>query len=214
MFYFSYSLYHLSGQLTDTKQTNGNETWRTRVEGLLNGSQVFFPAEHGGNIMVEIACEPQLTCNNDQPSFKAYLSRWMAATTQIAPFTVNFIQPKLHASAQGAAGQCSGGASGNTCGRMWYKNTWDGKTGVGEEMSALSVIQANLISKVPGPVSANNGGTSKGNPAAGGGGDNAVKYNDPSANKRISIGDKAGAGILTALVLGSLVGGVWWISFV
>ncbi len=164
--------------------------------------------------MQEIACEPQMTCNYDQPSFKAYLARWMAATTQIAPFTYDFIQPKLHASAQGAAAQCSGGTSGTTCGRMWYKSTWDGKMGVGEQMSAMSVIQANLISKVAPPVTASKGGTSKGNPLAGSGGDNPVAFNDPSANMKITVGDKAGAGILTAIILGGLIGMVWWISFV
>ena len=164
--------------------------------------------------MVEIACEPQATCNYDQPSFKAYLSRWMAATMQIAPFTADFITPKLQKSAAGAAGQCSGGSDGNTCGRHWYQSTWDGKNGVGEQMSALSVIQANLISKVAPPVTANSGGTSKSNPAAGSAGDNPVQYIDPSANTKITMGDKAGAGILTALVLGGLVAGVWWICFI
>lgn len=194
-------------------QTNGNATWQTRIEGMLNGSEAFFPSQYGSDIMVEIACEPQQTCNNDQPSFKAYLSRWMAATTQIAPFTSNFIMPKLQACAKGAAAQCSGGTNGDTCGRTWYSSTWDGKMGPGEQMSALSVIQANLISKVAPPFTANSGGTSKGNPAAGSGGDNPVLVDDPGANMKITTGDKAGAGILTALVLASLCGTVAWISF-
>ena len=163
--------------------------------------------------MVEIACEPQQTCNYDQPSFKAYLSRWMAATTQIAPFTEDFVNTKLRASAQGAAAQCVGGTDGVTCGRTWHSSTWDGKFGVGEQMSALSVIQANLISKVDPPVTADKGGTSKGDPTAGSGGDNPQKAMDPNANNPITTGDKAGAGILTALVLSGLVGSTWWICF-
>ena len=163
--------------------------------------------------MQEIACEPQGTCNYDQPSFKAYLSRWMAASTQIAPFTTTFINPKLTASANGAAGQCSGNG-GSTCGRTWNSKTWDGKTGVGEQMSALSIIQSNLISKVAPPVSADKGGTSKGNPAAGSGGDSPSAVADPSLTKPITMGDRAGAGILTTLVLASLLGCVWWISIV
>ena len=163
--------------------------------------------------MVEVACEPQLTCNYDQPSFKAYLSRWMAAVTQIAPFTSDTIMPKLKTCAQGAAGQCVGGTDGVTCGRQWYSSTWDGKYGVGEQMSALSIIQANLISKVAPPVTANTGGTSKGDPTAGSGGDNPVVVHDPSANMKITAGDRAGAGILTILVLSSFLGMVIWISF-
>ena len=163
--------------------------------------------------MVEVACEPQTTCNYDQPSFKAYLSRWMAAATQIASFTSDTIMPLLKTSAQGAAGQCSGGTNSVTCGRQWYSTTWDGKSGVGEQMSALSVIQANLISKVAAPVTANSGGTSKGDPTAGSGGDNPVVVVDPSANMKITAGDRAGAGILTVLVLSMFLGMLAWISF-
>lgn len=75
-------------------------------------------------------------------------------------------------------------------------------------MSALSIVQANLISKVPPPVTANTGGHSQGDPSAGGGGDKAQlggAYTD-----RISTGDRAGAGILTALVL---VGLLWMLGW-
>lgn len=78
-------------------------------------------------------------------------------------------------------------------------------------MSALSIIQANLISKVPAPVTAAKGGTSVGNPEAGTGED-AVQR-DPLLTKKITMADRAGAGILTALVLGGLLGSTWWISF-
>lgn len=112
--------------------TNGSALWGSRVGGILNGTEVFFPDEYGGGtIMVEVACEPIVSCNNDQPSFKAYLSRWLAVTTQLAPFTSSWILPKLLTSAKGAALQCSGGSDGTTCGRKWYQATWDGKYGVG-----------------------------------------------------------------------------------
>ncbi|KAL8833515.1 MAG: hypothetical protein Q9170_004232 [Blastenia crenularia] len=193
--------------------TDGAPKWRTHVEGLLNGSQLYFPQQFGGNIMQEVACEPQASCNNDQPSFKAYLSRWMAATTQIAPFTAKFIMPKLQASAQGAAKQCSGAPNGGTtCGRQWNSTVWDGKLGPGEQMSALSIIQANLISKVAPPVTMDKGGTSISKPDAGTGPTNPTP-GDPILTRKVTMGDKAGAGILTALVLGGLLGSTWWISF-
>lgn len=163
--------------------------------------------------MQEVACEPQQTCNYDQPSFKAYLSRWMAATTQLAPFTKDFIMPKLQASAAGAAKQCSGAPNGGTtCGRTWNTATWDGKLGVGEEMSAMSVIQANLISKVAPPVTADNGGTSKADPLAGTD-TSSAESSDPLLTRSITMGDRAGAGILTTIVLGGLLGSTWWMSF-
>ena len=162
--------------------------------------------------MVEVACEGDQTCNNDQPSFKAYLARWMAATTQIAPFTENFVMQKLRASAAGAAGQCSGPPNGGTaCGRRWYQGSWDSEQGVGEEMSALSVIQANLIQKVNPPVSLVSGGSSKSNPNAGTG-PISNHPNGPTVTTRpITMGDRAGAGILTAVTLISLLGCAVWI---
>lgn len=105
----------LMGAANMYNYTDGNSTWRQRTEDILQGSAVFFPKQYGGDIMQEVACEPQGTCNYDQPSFKAYLSRWMAATMQLAPFTTNFILPKLKASAIGAAGQCSGAREGTPC---------------------------------------------------------------------------------------------------
>jgi mannan endo-1,6-alpha-mannosidase len=159
--------------------------------------------------MSEISCEVGQTCNYDQPSFKAYLSRWLAVTTQLAPDFAPQIWKKLSASAQGAAKQCSGGTDGVTCGERWYQDKWDGKYGIGEQMSALAVIGANIMQKqsVPVPVTGTTGGTSKGDP-------NAGMHSDTKTDdivKPVTGGDKAGAAILTAVVL-SLVGGLgWWL---
>lgn len=150
----------------------------------------------------EVACEPNNNCNVDQLSFKAYLSRWMAATTKVAPWTADQILPLLASSAQAAAQSCSGGNDGNVCGTKWTQPGWDGTFGVGQQMSALEVIQSNLIKKVSGPVSNSTGGTSKGNPSAGTG--TTVHVEPPHA---ITTGDKAGAGVLTAVVIVSLLGG-------
>lgn len=164
--------------------------------------------------MVEVACETQGTCNYDQPSFKAYLSRWMAATVQLAPFTHDFIMPKLKACALGAAGQCSGAPRGNTmCGRKWFQKQWDNYQGVGEQMSALSVIQANLIQKVAGPVTLDKGGTSKSQPSAGTTDSNTPAGLPKLLTRQITAGDKAGASILTGLTVGGLLGTLYWISF-
>lgn len=91
----------------------------------------------------------------------------MAATVQVAPFTEAAIMKRLKASARGAAGQCSGGANGRTCGRHWAETRRDGKAGVGEQMSALSLNQAMLVEKVKLPVTADTGGTIKSDPNAG-----------------------------------------------
>ena len=125
----------LMGAASMYNYTNGAEPWGTRVQNLLTGAfSLFFPQEYGGNIMSEFQCEPASNCNNDQSSFKAYLSRWMAVTAQLVPSTYGQIMPKLQASAAGAAGQCVGGTTGQQCGRRWYTNQWDGTSGVGQQV--------------------------------------------------------------------------------
>ena len=150
-------------------QTNGSPKWGDRVEGIMQQTSGFFPS----GIMYEPACEPWGTCNTDQRSFKAYLSRFMALTVQMAPFTAPFILPKLRSSAIAAAKNCEYGADGETCGMRWTEGKWDGGWGVGEQLSALETIQSNLVAlpqKGGGarpPMTKDTGGTSLGNPNAG-----------------------------------------------
>ena len=162
--------------------------------------------------MAEVACEfpATQTCDVDQPSFKAYLSRWMGITSQLAPFTAGIINPRLQDSAVAAAGQCTG-QGGNICGRRWYQNTWDGFYGVGEQMSAMSVFQNNIIQHgASAPVTASQGGTSVGNPNAGGSSDSGNLDTDPVLTRTITSADKAGAGILTFMSLAGILGATWW----
>lgn len=158
--------------------------------------------------MYEAICEPYGTCNVDQRSFKAYLSRWMAATTKFAPFTHDYVMTRLRTSAQAAARQCNGGADGVTCGIKWNQPTWDGSAGLGEQMCALEVIQGNLIQQVQGPVTNSTGGTSRGDPTAGTGGDR-IPLN--LHTDEITTGDKVGAGFLTAFIMIGVIGGAWWL---
>ncbi|KAF2097807.1 mannan endo-1,6-alpha-mannosidase [Rhizodiscina lignyota] len=182
-------------------QTNGSNVWAERLNGFINGSSVYFP---NGDVMDEISmdqCQVTNACTQDQPSYRAYLARWLATTTQMAPYTFNHIAPLLQASAKGAAGQCSGGDDGKTCGRNWTSTEWDGYTGVGEQMSALSVIQSNLVSTAAAPAGQDNGGTSEGDPGAG--------IVDPNVHdmRPITTVDKAGSWVLTGVMLLVLMAG-------
>ena len=182
--------------------TNGSPKWQERVNGMVKGLDVFFPAN---NIMQEVACENNGKCDVDQHSFKAYLARWMAATTKMAPFTYDAIMAKLTPSAQAAAQQCSGGNNGRMCGLKWQSGTaWDGTTGVGQQMAALEVIQSNLIAQVRGPVTNSTGGTSKGDYSAG------TTSVSPTAITPATEADRVGAGFVTTVVLACFVGMVWW----
>ncbi|KKY21918.1 putative glycoside hydrolase family 76 protein [Phaeomoniella chlamydospora] len=179
--------------------TNGSSTWQTRLEQLLEGAWTYFPSEYGSNTMSEIECEVKANCNNDQSSFKAYLSRWLGVTTLLAPFTASEIQAKLYNSSIGAAGQCVGGDNGRLCGRRWYSTTWDGSSGVGQQMAAMSVIGTQLLTQDMVPKSYSTGGTSTTNSSS------EVESIDgsssnPSSTSSITTKDKAGAAILTILV--------------
>lgn len=156
--------------------------------------------------MVEVACEAGDTCNTDQQSFKAYLSSWMAATTQLAPFTTDLIMPKLRASANAAAEQCNG--PDNACGLRWYQHAkYDGNTGVGEQMAALNIFQVQLIDRVKPRVTTSTGGTSKGDPNAGSG--TSDKGSVGLGGPPITTADRIGAGVLTATVVIFTVGGAY-----
>jgi mannan endo-1,6-alpha-mannosidase len=143
-------------------------------------------------------------------SFKAYLTRWLAATTRVAPYTYDLIMPKLAASAQAAALQCNGGDNGRMCGLSWSKGAdWDGTQGVGQQMAAMSVIFTNLLPLVDigAPFTNSTGGTSVGNPNAG-----AQSVVDPAAITPATFGDRAGAGIVTSLILVSVTGMFGWMT--
>lgn len=173
----------------------------------------------GPEIMVEIECEPYGNCDNDQRTFKSFLSRWLALTAQLVPQTYDRIFPYLRKSAQGAAGQCDGGSDGITCGHEWNTTTWDGTYGVGEQMCALAVVNTMLIDteSLSAPYSNKTGGTSTGDPTAGTGSSSSGSSGSSgstAATKTITTADKAGAGIITAIILFVLIVGSWWLLFV
>lgn len=205
---FSYNMgVWLLGAANMYNYTNGSAIWKDRTDRLLNSTfNTFFPDD----IAYEVACEPKLTCTTDMFSFKAYLTRWMAATTFVAPYTRDLIMPKLKASAVAAAAQCVGGASGRQCGLSWSKApAWDGTYGVGQQMAAMSAVFVNLLPLQPvgAPLTNATGGTSQGNPNAG-----SQSVANPAALKPATEGDKVGAGILTTLVLVGATGMFGWMS--
>ncbi|KUJ09563.1 glycoside hydrolase family 76 protein [Mollisia scopiformis] len=189
----------LLGSATMYNYTNGSAIWQERVTGLLNASLVFFT----DGVMYE-PCESS-KCNIDQRSFKAYFSRWLAATAEIAPFTHDTIMEKLASSATAAVKTCTAGNTGTQCGLRWTTGANDGSLGVGEQMAVLEIVQSNLVDTAPGWVSAVKGtGTSEGDVNAG---SDSSSTADDLLVTPVTMGDRVGAGFLTALVLIGVVGG-------
>ncbi|KAG7664088.1 uncharacterized protein J8A68_002412 [[Candida] subhashii] len=177
-----------------------NDTkWQSRANEILQSSMYFF----NNSIMQETTCQPYLMCNNDQRSFRSLFSRCLGLTSILMPETAETIRPLLEASAQGAAASCSGGTDGVTCGQDWSLGHWDGFYGLGEQTSSLEVINSLIVQQ---PLSIKTGGTNRTNYAAGTGAEDTINRNKITVTGK----DKAGAGILTAVVLLILLGGGVW----
>lgn len=140
-------------------------------------------------------------------TFKGFVHRWYSVMTQMAPFTAAKVLPILRKSAQAAINQCNGGDNGRTCGFKWASGIFDGNTGAGQDMGVLGAVSALLIGNAKPPVTAKSGGTSGANPDAGANGDTSGLRPKP-----ITMADKAGAGIITFLILGSACGLFGWMS--
>lgn len=189
---------------TAENEPASGQLWKTRIDGLLSGIDVFFIGDD--KVMSEVACESVHFCDNDQLSFKAYLARWMAAATKWAPWTYNTIKSLMDSSAKAAAQQCSGGENGRMCGLMWANNSgqWDGTSGVGQQMAAMEVVLGTMIKNLSAPVTDSSGGTSVGNP---GGGTKDMYRSEPSPVLRQPIKpvDRAWAWILTLMLVACLL---------
>ncbi|KAK3350948.1 glycosyl hydrolase family 76-domain-containing protein [Neurospora tetraspora] len=210
------------------------ETWKTRVDGLLGAVETKY-LTNDTKIIKEWYCESGFEdrghpyqCNIDQQTFKGYLLRWLSSTSQVAPFTYDRINSWIRSTAIAAAASCTGpvgaaapqvdsggiqpgfkGIDGTACGFKWTQS-FDGWAGVGAQMNALSAVMYTLTHKGlgkagKGPVTTAQGGTSKGDPGAG--------VTDPSSRgglaalKPITAADRVGAGIVTAILAISIVGG-------
>jgi mannan endo-1,6-alpha-mannosidase len=188
-----------------------SDTWKTRVEGLAGAlDEVFFK----DGIMYEPPCEGQSGgCDTDPQCFKGHLARWMAYAAMLVPSLYDTLYPLLTSSAQAAALQCDGtssgfkGHQGTACGFSWLQNsTFDGSVGVGEQMNAMSVIYTQLLHQASSPYTSSTGGSSVGNPNAGASDDSKI-----ATQAAITTKDRAGAGVLTAVVLGILFCCFAWI---
>ncbi len=132
----------------------GDQAWADRAAGLLDAAKAFFvhPQGNATNILWEPACEGVGTCDTDMKSFKAYLSRFMYASTLMLPSLAPTVHTLLTASASAAADACSG--TSNQCGQKWYVGGFDSNVGLGQQMSALETVHGLLIGQAAPPLKA------------------------------------------------------------
>ncbi|TGJ86415.1 hypothetical protein E0Z10_g2357 [Xylaria hypoxylon] len=185
-------------------QTN-NATWKARTDGMVKGIINTFFAMDG--VAFEPSCEPAPgTCNSDMESYRGYMHRWMANTIQLAPHTYDVIMPVLKTSAAAGVKQCTGGDNGRMCGFHWTSGKYDGLISASLEMNVLGALTALLMPDVAPPLTNSTGGTSLGDPDAG-----QARTELPTFAP-ITTGDKAGASILTILVVTGALSAFAWMS--
>ncbi|KAL8383225.1 hypothetical protein RB595_006802 [Gaeumannomyces hyphopodioides] len=190
--------------------TDGGAIWKDRVEKLTDSIFRDFFADGAA---YELPCEQKKGgCTADMLSFKGYVHRWLSVASQVAPFIAPKIRPVLRKSAEMAVKQCTGGATGRACGFYWTGGEYvdpaiDKTSGAGERMNVLAAVSSLLIDQAAAPVTNSTGGTSAGDPLAG-----TIPSKDRTF-KEITTGDRAGAGILTMLLLGSATSTFGWMSW-
>ncbi|KAK8130779.1 glycoside hydrolase family 76 protein [Apiospora kogelbergensis] len=155
----------LTGSAYMLQQTNGDETWKKRVDGLVARTlEVFFP----NGVAKEVACEGStVDCVTDMKLFKGMLHRGLGVTMQLAPHAKDKILPVLKTSAAAAARTCANGKDQRLCSVYWASNSnqKDGATlGAAAQLDVLNALNSVLMASVQ------SGGSSSG--AAGGSGGN------------------------------------------
>ncbi|KAK1760280.1 glycoside hydrolase [Echria macrotheca] len=210
---FSYNaalLLHGCAFMYNYTEGAARDVWKDRIDKLLVGiKRDFFPE----NIAYELPCEGRKgACTADMLSFKGYVHRWLAVATQVAPFTRDEILPMLRTSTEAAVKQCTGGDTGRRCGFYWSEGVFvdpavDKTSGAGEQMSVLAAVSSLLIEDADPPATNLTGGISRGDPNAGSRSRDTIDTLGP-----ITTADRAGAAILTILVLGSSIGMWSWMS--
>lgn len=180
-----------------------DKKWLDRTLKIIDALSFFFP----GGVMTETLCASTKRCNNDQRSFRSIFSRCLAATTALVPPTYATIRPLLESSALGAAKSCTGPPSGSTCGQDWALGRNDGVAGLGEQIGALEVIMALSLQKSAPLLTVKTGGSNRSNVEAG------INIKDETNQHLIGISgkDRAGAAIITTILLISMLGGSIWL---
>ncbi|ORY59567.1 glycoside hydrolase, partial [Pseudomassariella vexata] len=210
-FQFSYNaavLIQGAAFLYNMTEGSAQELWKSRIDLLLNRTlTAFFP----NGTAVEFDCERGKSCTVDMKSFKGYLHRWLASTTILATYTAPKILPVLRTSTEAAVAQCTGGNNQRQCGFRWETGVFDpdgfDQAGAVQQMDVLGALLSLLVTPDAVPVTNSTGGTSKGDSGAGSSLPQRTQYRD------ITAADRAGAAILTVVLLISVAVVFGWMSF-
>lgn len=190
------------------------DKWKKIVSNLTTATIESFFSDGAA---LEASCEPHglKNCSSDMVMFKGFVHRWMAQTTLLAPFVKDEIRPVLRKSAAQALKTCTGAPTGRACGYFWTKGEFvdpaltEDTLGVGTRLDVLSAVMSLLVEfdDAQSPTTGNTGGNSAGDTGAG------LRHTPTITFSDITAGDRAGAGILTTVIIGLALGMFGWISW-
>lgn len=191
----------LTGAAYMLNQTGGDETWKKRVDGLLDQTlKIFFP----DGVASEVSCETRsYNCPGDMQQYKGMLHRGLGQTMRLAPYTKSKILPVLKTSAAAAVKTCTGGTNQRLCSSYWGGG--DDKEAARKDAAAAqmdvlnalnSVLMASDNAKSTGGNGSTDGGNEQGSSAAAGG------TKDGNKDTPGSMGSTAA--VSTAMLLGGL----------
>lgn len=181
--------------------TNGSSKWEDIASGIWSHAKNEF---FQNQIVYEEACQPSGRCNNDQRAFKAIYIQQLGQTASLVPSLEDEILSYLNSTATAAAESCSGGSDGHTCGLNWLEQKWDGQYGLGEEICGLAALSYSQLASHPKPFTAYHGGSSSGDFST----STSTLLTD---NTPVTTGDRAGAGVVTAVLMIFIIGAGCWV---
>ena len=174
------------------------------MNGLLQKTFATFFLPKNGNILSEIICEPTDNCDRNGMLFKGLTVMWLANIALVVNSTYTDILEKIQTTTAGAAKTCTG-LNNETCGMRWYGGEFDGQSGFDIDITATtlySVAMLPFVRDTAKPLTGSSGGNTSADPSAG----TETASDGYPTYTPISTADRAGAGILTVIFTGGLVG--------
>lgn len=133
--------------IIDLAKTNGSSTWQDRVTKL---STSFLDTFFLEDTLFEPFCEEPDLCRWFTSTYKGLSTRWLAVTTQMAPFTSASILTALRSSAESIISKCAGDEVGSHC-NYSRRNSYSRQDDAMEAMAVLAAVSNLLIEDAPEP---------------------------------------------------------------
>ncbi|QKX55882.1 uncharacterized protein TRUGW13939_02981 [Talaromyces rugulosus] len=122
---------YLSTAAIQYNPTSGSSIWKSRLDGVLSrATEVFFNIDP--DVMVGTGCEFVQSCNEEIGIYRSVLARALGDIATFAPYLKASVTPKIQ------------NAKDTFCNFSWMSSRNTAFTGLGQQISALQIVLANL----------------------------------------------------------------------